>query len=207
MELNELLEKVSAMYLKFGIKSVTMDDVAGELLISKKTLYQFVKDKNELVNGVIEQLIETDKSHYVSNIRSNVNAIEQLFDVHRHIRQIMSEVSTTARYDLKKYYPVQYAKLYQKKKEMMLKSVTDNLEKGKKEGLFRENMTTIYIARFFVSRVESTIEMDILLDKSIDEHKFFIEVFEYHIRGLATSKGLKFFEENIEQLKSFKHEK
>ncbi len=201
MELNDLLDKVCKMYLKFGIKSVTMDDVARELLISKKTLYQYVKDKNELVTKVIDRMIEEDNKQYYIIINDERNAIEQLFDVSKHIREIMTEVSPSARYDLKKYYPEQYQNLYKRKKEMMLQSVMDNLEKGKNERLFRQDFTPEYLARFFVSRVESTIEMEFFMDERIEEQTFFIEVFEYHIRGLVSPKGLKFFEENINELK------
>lgn len=201
MEIKELLDKVSAMYLKFGIKSVTMDDVARELLISKKTLYQYVKDKNELVERVIDRLIEADNQQYCNILNDDRNAIEQLFDVCKHIREIITEVSTSARYDLKKYYPKQFTKLYEKKKEMMLRSVTENLEKGKLEGLFRPDFSTQYIALFFVSRIENTIEVEFFLDEKITKQDFFAEVFEYHIRGLVSPKGLKFFEENINELK------
>ncbi|MCF8372416.1 MAG: TetR/AcrR family transcriptional regulator [Bacteroidales bacterium] len=201
MEINEILDKVSAMYLKFGIKSVTMDDVARELLISKKTLYQYVKDKNELVEKVIDRLIEADNQQYCNILDKDRNAIEQLFDVCKHIREIITEVSTSARYDLKKYYPKQFTKLYEKKKEMMLTSVTENLEKGKQEGLFRQDFSTQYIALFFVSRIENTIEIEFFMDERITQQDFFVEVFEYHIRGLASPNGLKFFEENINELK------
>ena len=201
MDLNEVLDRVKGMYLKFGIKSVTMDDVARELMISKKTLYQYVKDKNELVTKVIDRLIEEDSRQYCEIIQEDRNAIEQLFDVSKHIRQIMMEVSPTARYDLQKYYREQYGKLYKQKKEMMLQSVMDNLEKGKAEGLFRSDFSSSNLATFFVSRVENTIEMEFFMVESLEEQTFFIEVFEYHIRGLVSSKGLKFFEENINELK------
>lgn len=203
MELSDVLDKVSAMYLKFGIKSVTMDDVARELLISKKTLYQYVKDKTELVEKVIDRLIEADNQQYCNVLDENRNAIEQLFAVCKHIREIISEVSTSARYDLRKYYPKQFTKLYEKKKEMMLNSVMENLEKGKREGLFRQDFSTKFIAVLFVSRIENTLEIEFLMDinEKISRQDFFIEVFEYHIRGLASPKGLKFFEENINELK------
>ena len=201
MELNDVLDKVCKLYLKFGIKSVTMDDVARELLISKKTLYQYVKDKNELVSQVIDRMIEEDSKYYLEVIRDDRNAIEQLFDVSHHIREIMSEVSPSTRYDLRKYYPEQFGKLYRQKKEMMLQSVIDNLEKGKAEGLFRNNFTNENLARFFVSRVDNTIEMEFFMDNRVEEQNFFIEVFEYHIRGLVSPKGLKFFENNINELK------
>lgn len=201
MEIDELLDKVSEMYLKFGIKSVTMDDVARELLMSKKTLYQFVKDKNELVEKVIDRLIEADDKQYCNIIRSERNAIEQLFDVSRHVQEIMNTVSSSARYDLKKYYPEHFSRLYLAKKDMMLNSVMANLEKGKKEGLFRQDFTSEYLARFYVSRIENTIEIEFFMDDSINEQDFFIEVFEYHIRGIASEKGLRFFEKSINELK------
>src|ERR1035437_2884162 len=104
-ELKNLLSKVRCLYMKYGIKSVTMDDVARELGISKKTLYQYVNDKNELVQKVVEMELD-DKAEGFSKMNcSGLNAIEELFEVHKMIRQMLKDYNPSTEYDLRKYYP------------------------------------------------------------------------------------------------------
>jgi len=201
MIIDDLLDKVTAMYLKFGIKSVTMDDVARELLISKKTLYQYVKDKNDLVTQVINKLIDADKQTFCHDINSNDNAIEQLFELNKHIRQVVSEVSTSAKYDLVKYYPELYSKFHAAKKKLIFDSVSNNLNLGKEEGFYRKDFSTENIALFFVSSVENIIETEFFLGEISKLQEFYSDIFEYHIRAVANENGIRFLEKNINRLK------
>ncbi len=201
MVIDDLLEKVATMFLKFGIKSVTMDDVARELLISKKTLYQYVKDKNDLVEQVTTKILNNDENVFCKVTSLNINAIEQLFELNKHIRSIVSKVSTTAKYDLIKYYPELFAKFHTAKKNLIMNSVSDNLKLGKKENLYRENLPIQNVASFFVAGIQSIIEKELFLGETVKLQEFYSDVFEYHIRGIANQNGIDFLEKNINKLK------
>ena len=104
-ELENILGKVRELYMKYGIKSITMDDVARELAISKKTLYQYVTDKDDLVGKFIDNEIEIRQVQICKCFRVGYNAIEELFEIAAFMNKLMREQNPATEYDLKKYYP------------------------------------------------------------------------------------------------------
>ena len=138
-ELQNILAKVSALYHRYGIKSVTMDDVAHELRISKKTVYQYIADKTELVRLVVDYVQKSSLDCKKLKLEGK-NAIEELIEVSVFLNKIMQERSPTYEYDLKKYYPEIFEKLMLERREHMYRSMMDNLKRGKEQGLYRENL-------------------------------------------------------------------
>lgn len=205
MELNEILEQIGILYKKYGIKSVTMDDVARELGISKKTLYQYVTDKTTLVELVVSKIMITDKNNFDRLVLPKNNAIEELFFVNKKLQHILKNINASFEYDLKKYYPALYKQVRSHKIENMYNSVKKNLDKGVKDGMYRHDLNTEYISRYYVSRIENTINLEFLSNKEISISDFFYEVFIYHIRGVSNSKGIAFLESHIDKIKNNNH--
>lgn len=195
-ELKNILEKVKSLYFRYGIKSVTMDDVARELGISKKTLYQYVVDKNDLVTKVVDLEIENNCGTLTHLFNESHNAIEQLFEAHRFINQVIKDYSPVSDYDLKKYYPDIFHKLHSLRREQMYTCMRDNI-KGKQEGLYRIDLNEDIIAKLHVSRFENTFDTEIFSNEEKTSYKVFYEFFIYHIRGIANEKGIKLLEEKI----------
>ncbi len=204
MELDEIIKGTGLLFRKFGIKSVTMDDISRQLGISKKTLYQFVSDKNELVTKVLDMEMKSMESCFfdAASIHKE-NAIEQLINVSRHVRQIMNTRNPSSEYDLNKYYPELYKSFNEFRNKLMYSSVLKNLIKGKEEGIYREELNPEYIARFYVSRVELVMEDKAYTDFEEYPPEFFAEIFIYHIRGLANEKGLKFLEDHMSEITNY----
>jgi len=200
-ESNLIIEKARELYYKYGIKSITMDDVAREMGISKKTLYQEVKNKTELVGKVIDFEIKKRTGEFNELDKSKLNAIEELFEVNRQINNVLEKHNPSMHYDLRKYYPDIFKRLHDSKQNRMLESLIKNLEKGKKEGLYRKEIDSEIIARLQVARAENVTENSCVPIKDYISRKFFSEIFIYHIRGIANSKGIKFLEDNIDQLR------
>jgi len=198
---NTLIEKARELYYKYGIKSITMDDVARELGISKKTLYQEVKNKRELVGKVFDFEIKKRTTDFKEPDKGELNAIEELFEVNRQINNLLEKHDPSMHYDLRKYYPDIFKRLHESRQNRMLKSLIKNLEKGKKEGLYRKEIDNEIIARVQVARAENVTESSCLSVRDYISRKFFSELFIYHIRGIANNKGIKFLEDNIDQLK------
>lgn len=196
-ELKNILEKVRELYIRYGIKSVTMDDVAHQLGISKKTLYQHVVDKTDLVLKVFELEINDSCTQFECSFSADSNAIEQLFDVHRWIIKRLKEYSPVSDYDLKKYYPDLYRRLEKIRRERMYDFVLSNLRKGKEEGLYRSDIDEEIITKIHVSRIQNTFDSEMLTNEEKTSHKVFYEFFVYHVRGIASAKGITILEEKL----------
>jgi len=200
-EFEDILKKVSVLYRKYGIKSVTMDDVAHELGISKKTLYQFVSDKTELVQMVVEHVRQCNFSTMKKKEGTELNAIEELIEVSQHVNSLMKDHSPTYEYDLKKYYPDIYSNLMSARRKLMYESMISNIRKGKNEGIYRKELDEKIIAKLHLLRIENLQTTEIFNEEEMHSSKFFREVFVYHIHGLATEEGLKVFRKNMQNWK------
>jgi AcrR family transcriptional regulator len=201
-ELQNILEKVIALYRKYGIKTITMDDVARELGISKKTLYQYVEDKNELVNKSV--MFDVEKHFCLINCikEKKLNAIDELLEINRYLSVMLKDYNPSWDYDLKKYYAETYTKLFSMRREQMLKSVTDNIKRGIEEGFYRDDINADIIAKLHLLRIENLNNNDIFSPEDFASAKVFNELFKYHIRGIANDKGIKYIENKLKTIKS-----
>ena len=201
-DLKNILVKVRELYNKYGIKSITMDDVARELGISKKTLYQFVSDKDDLVGKFIDFEIEIRQEEICKCFKSELNAIEELFEISIFMNKLMKEQNPATEYDLKKYYPNHYQNTVKIRRARMYSYLLLNLKKGKDEGLYRQEMNEEVIAKLYLSRSEN-IHMDTLFTvEEFTSLKLFIELLTYHVRGIATEKGIEVLDKKIKELEN-----
>ena len=201
-DLKSILLKVHELYMKYGIKSITMDDVAREMGISKKTLYQFVSDKDDLVGKFIDNEIIIRQEEICKCFRIGFNAIEELFEISIFMNKIMRDQNPATEYDLKKYYPHHHQKIVKARREGIYNYILLNLKKGKKEGLYREEMNNEIIARLYLSRSESIHINDLFTIEEFTSIKLFIELLTYHIRGIATDKGIMILDKKIKELET-----
>lgn len=193
-ELKQILLKVRDLYMRYGIKSITMDDVASNLGISKKTLYKHVSHKDDLVGKFVDQEINIQQHDASCILDSNLNAIEELLMVSKMINHKLKQINPSTEYDLKKYYPQHFARLLESRRERMYSNIVKNIQKGKKEDLYRKDLNDDIIAKLQVSRVESLVNNEVFSIEEFTSPKFFQEIFIYHIRGIANDKGISFLE-------------
>jgi TetR/AcrR family transcriptional regulator, cholesterol catabolism regulator len=187
-----IVEKVSRLYQRYGIKSVTMDDVAKHLGISKKTLYEYFSDKEDLVRQVVYHSHDKMEALF-SGIRQNLNPIEELLEVYRLIRFMFRDYNPSMEYDIRKYYPDLYNRIKETRRNRMFETVYRNLAKGKSEGLYRREMNSRIIAKLHVLRVEGMFENELFTVEEITSLKVFHEIFYYHVFGILSPKGVKYF--------------
>ena len=204
-ELENILVKVGELYNKYGIKSVTMDDVAQELGMSKKTLYQYVENKNELVEKVLNYLLNKDDCSFKKLSDKKLNAVEELLEVSILIIKNIKEYNTSTEYDLKKYYPELYKKLNEIRKEKMFDSIIKNIIKGKNEGLYRNDLDEDIIAKMHTSRFLNLAKDQIINHEEILKPRFVYEMFIYHIRGMANNKGIEILEKTLDKIDIKEH--
>ncbi len=198
-----LLEKVSALYNKYGIRSVTMDDLATQLGISKKTLYEHFEDKNDLVKQTLTHQMRKTDCEFKEMALHKQNAIETLLSISDIIARNMSEMNPSLTFDLMKYYPDCWELLLEFKRERVFNSVKANLVSGIKEGLYRKDFDPDVIAHLYVSRMRGGMDTESFPNIQQNFSAFFKELITYHIRGIASTKGLEVFEKISKNHKLF----
>jgi len=199
-ELKNILLKSRDLYMKYGIKSITMDDVARELGISKKTLYQYVTDKDDLVGKFIDNEIAIRQEEICKCFRIGLNAVEELFEISLFMNKMMRDQNPATEYDLKKYYPQHFQKTVNARREGVYNYILINLKKGIKEGLYRKEMNKEVIAKLYLWRIENSQISELFSVEEFSSIKLFVELLNYHVRGIATEKGIVELEKKIKEL-------
>ncbi|MDD2797616.1 MAG: TetR/AcrR family transcriptional regulator [Bacteroidales bacterium] len=196
----EIINRVKEMYFRYGIKSVTMDDVARELSISKKTLYQHFSDKEQLVDAVVDQLL-IEKIDIVDGLISGCSdAISEMFAIHQFMDKMSRDHSYAMENDLRKYYPALFNKIMSVKRERIFRIGKENIERGQQTGYYRPEVNAEMIAKTSLMRFESSMESCIFTCEELLSQDFFTEMLIYHVRGIATAKGIKRLEEILAEL-------
>lgn len=189
IDIQNISAKAGKLFKKFGIKSITMDDVARETGMSKKTLYQFVTDKSEL----IERVVQIDVAHFRSEInkleKSNFDPVREVIELNKLLYQKMIELSPSIEYDLRKFYLGIYEKAKQDLIELFINALKSNIEKGKKEKVYRNDIDPEVIAKLHLSLVDQLSKSGIFSPDECKSPTTAREVCLFHINGLITRKG------------------
>jgi len=198
--MEEILKKVLELYRKYGIKSITMDDVARELAMSKKTLYQYVKDKEELVEAATDYEFTLTARCMEELMSRGLNAIDEMLEVSQFVKLHLKQFSHSMDYDLQKYYPDIHSKVKEKRRENMYRYILSNMNKGKEQGVYRADLDAEIIARMHVARIETMHDDSMFTREELNHTKVFREFFIYHVRGIASAEGIKILEANMDKL-------
>ena len=191
---DQILNKATEMFLTLGFKSVTMDDIASEMGISKKTIYQHFSNKDSLVKTVTINLFEKISCGIDEIILANKNPIEELFAIKDFVMQNLKDESTSPIYQLQKYYPKLHKSLMMKQFDKMGTCVTDNLEKGIQLGLFRKEIHKELISRFYFAGMTSLKDVELFNPNKYSSKTVQSCYLEYHLRGICTQKGIEYLE-------------
>lgn len=189
----ELLPRILDIFLRCGIRSLTMDDIAAELKISKKTLYTFVKDKKDLVNKVMALNCAEDKSCCEVMTKESENAIDEILRISKHVGGKLQAVHPSVHYDLRKYYPAAWETMQQYHHNFVLTCIQENIERGIKEGFYRENINAEIISRIYISKIDIVFNADVFPPTQYNFLDVYAEMLVYHMHGIASPKGLKYF--------------
>lgn len=194
---DNILNKAASMFLSLGFKSVTMDDIAAEMGVSKKTIYKYFSNKVELVEASIEAVQETIDEAILNVKNANYNAIEEEFAVKAIFKDMFKNAKTSPMFQLKKYYPETYHKLMEREICVFEDCNLDNLRKGKEQGLYRNEINNKLIAKFYFTLIFEIFENETLGKNMQELLKLEYKVLEYHIRAIATPKGVEELEKQL----------
>lgn len=195
----KILIHASELFLTYGFKSVTMDDIAGNLGISKKTIYQHFDNKTKLVEATTLYMFETISYGIDCICELQKNPIEELYDIKNFVMKHLKNEKSSPQYQLQKYYPKIFTTLKSKQFEVMQTCVTDNLERGVSEGLYRENINIDFISRLYFNGMVSLKDQDLFPLTHFSMNMLLENYLEYHLRGICTDKGLEFLNKIINQ--------
>jgi len=188
---DKIIKKSGELFLTLGFKSVTMDDIANEMGISKKTIYVHFENKTKLVEAVTFSLFESICDGIDCIYESSINPIEELYDIKMYVMNHLKNERTSPQYQLKKYYPRIYEALKSKQFDKMHGSVKQSLQKGIESQLFRSNIDLDFISRMYFNGMTG-IKDESIFPKGLFTTEYLIESYlEYHLRAIVTDKGLK----------------
>lgn len=187
----KILLGATELYLQYGFKSVTMDDIANNLGISKKTIYQHYENKTKLVEATTLNMFEKISSGIDCICDDSSNPIEEIFQIKQLVMEHLKDEKSSPHYTLQKYYPKIYKNLALKQFEVMQTCVFRNLEKGKQLGLYRENLNSQFISRIYFSGMMSIKHEDLFPSTDFSRNVITDLFLEYHLRGICTPKGIE----------------
>jgi len=183
------------MFLKLGFKSITMDDIACEMCISKKTIYKYFSNK-ELLIEESTQLVHKEVRETIDKIVSkNFNAIEENFQIRRMFKEMFKYSETSPVYQLKRHYPEVYQKVVGYQIEICEGCFRANILKGITEGLYRENIDVENYVKFYYTLIFSISE-NTALEKEANNLEHI--ALEYHTRAMATQAGIIELEKQLQ---------
>ncbi|GGK87180.1 TetR/AcrR family transcriptional regulator [Rufibacter glacialis] len=188
---DRILHQARALFFQKGIKAVSMDDVAAHLGVSKKTLYKWFANKDEVVLESMQQYIQAVEGTCSQAIASAANAMEAMFQIVEMVRDIMRQMHPSIFYDLQKYHPAAWRLWQEHKNNFFLEQTKEHMQRGIREKLFREDIDVEILARLRLAEVELGFDSENFPATQFDLQKVQVALLEHFILGLATLKGHK----------------
>ena len=200
----KIINRALEMFLTLGFKSVTMDDIASELGISKKTIYVHFPNKSKLVESVTMHMFNTISQGIDFICALNKNPIEEVYDIKNLVRDHLKGEQSSPQHQLQKYYPKIFETLKEKQIKVMDSCVKNNLKRGIELGLYRPNINLDFITKIYFSNIITLKDTRLFPLKQFSMNELMEHYLEYHIRGISTDKGNEFLSKILSQQPTLK---
>jgi AcrR family transcriptional regulator len=195
----QIIEQIEDKLFKEGFYKTTMDDVASELGMSKKTIYKFFPSKEDLVMAIAKHFMNKMKSKIVPALNSDKNAIEKLGELIKILASASEKVSPKRMDEMRKHFPALWNEIESFRTKMMFENITKVIEQGKTEGLFIDYPTSI-IMNVLVASVRNIVNPDFILNNNFSIIEAARFAFKIVIGGIITEKGKKVFNQTINKI-------
>lgn len=179
--------------MQYGIRAVTMDDISKNLGISKKTIYQYFKDKKELVHTITQLHLDAEKERFLSTTQDSKDSIHELIMVSQCLRETMKDMKMNLLNELQKFYPEAWQKYEFFKNEVMKSAITETIMRGQKEGYFRKEIDPELIATMRMEQVQTFMMKNLMPRDKYVISEVQMHLFDHFIHGLFTLKGHQLF--------------
>ena len=193
MELkNHIIVEADHLFCQFGIKSVTMDDIAKHLGMSKKTIYLHFKDKNELVVDLMKSKMDSQVCIMDQSFEESSNAVDEIFIAVTNMQGMLSKMNPMLFYDLQKYHPEAWLLFKSFREKCLFKVLYQNIDRGIKEGYYRKNINLDIIAKMRVQQIDTVFNNTTYPSGEFSLLQVMTEITEHYLYGLCTLKGHKY---------------
>ena len=190
----DIVVSASSLFLQYGYKAVTMDDIAEHMHISKKTIYVYFNDKTTLVRSAVLHVFEEVKDKIIAVQSSIENPIIALYETKKIAVEVLGKKDKSPQYQLQKYYPSIYAEIRKKELSALGETFKMNLNNGIESGLFRASIDTEFITRIYFNGFRGLRDIELFPPKDTDIDLIIGKYIDYHLRAIVTPKGLRFLE-------------
>jgi AcrR family transcriptional regulator len=196
---NKIIELTEEKFFRDGFYKTTMDEVASELKMSKKTIYKFFPSKDDLITAIAKHFMEGIKSKVLPALNSDKNAIEKLAELNNILAKVSQKVTSKRMDEIKNYFPNLWNEIDSFRTKMMFANITKVIDQGKAEGLFIDYPTPI-IMNTLVSSVRATVNPEFILNNNFSISEAALYTFKVVIGGIVTEKGKKVFNKTINKM-------
>lgn len=186
-----IAQKAYDLFFRYGIRSVSMDEIASQLGISKKTIYQFYRDKNALVNSVVDMVIGYNTSECLKTREKSENPVHEVMVAADFVKEMLKTMNPAVIFDLRKYHPAAFKKIADHKNKFLYRVIRENLVEGIGMALYRTDMNTDIVARFRLASVFMLFDDDLFDADNPDLGTILEELTIHYLYGIANAKGQK----------------
>jgi len=199
----EILTRSVSLFNRYGLRPVTMDDIAKDMSISKKTLYKYFANKEELVRKGVDESFNSISEYMLGLIDyMDGNAIDMLFAMDLQICNSIEEHDPSIQFQLERYYPEVSAALEKRKRDVIFRLMGENIKRGKQEGIYRTELNMEIVSFLYYSRARLMLQEESFLEQSKwSFHEIMREILIYHIRGIASAEGVAYLETKLKNIK------
>ena len=186
-----IIHRATELFLTLGFKSVTMDDIANKLGISKKTIYVHFENKTKLVEATTLEMFELITQGIDNICLLEKDPIEEIYDIKKLVLEHLKDEKSSPYHQLQKYYPKIFNSLRSKQYGLMEDCVADNLNRGIALGLYRDNIQIEFISKIYFTCIMALKDKQLFPLINFSMNSLMDHYLEYHVRGICTPKGLE----------------
>ncbi len=188
---DRIKQKADELYRRYGVKSVTMDEIASQLGVSKKTIYQSFNDKNELVDAVFVEMLDHNKSCCQDSSLRAKNAIQEVYLGMESVQSMLENMNPSILFDIKRGHPETFEKFTAFKYNFLFHMMVKNIERGINEGLYRPDVDAELISKVRLETIMLPFSEDLFPKSKYSLFNVQREMATYFLFAMATPKGYK----------------
>ena len=192
-KITEICDRIQLLFQQYGIKSITMDDIAVRLGCSKKTLYNYFKDRKDLVLKVISADMKKHESEVLKVVNERLHPIDELFKLNTLSVNKIKTIHPSAQYDLKKYYPKSWEIFDRNNKQLTYKVCIENLKKGIKAGCYRKDINPEIMSKIFSEKIDLVFNGLLFKSNDVSFSEVFNEMINHYILGIVNEDGREYY--------------
>jgi AcrR family transcriptional regulator len=188
---DRIVNVAEELFFRYGIKSVTMDDISKEMGISKKTIYKYYSDKKQVVHSLMQEKLKEDKLNCQKIVTNSENVIEEFFGLMKHLSAMFSRINPNVFYDLQKYHPESWNLFRKFKENFILKMLEESMVQGRKQGYIRRDVNHKILARMRMEQIEMGFNPKVFSPAQFKIIDVQMSLLDHFLYGICTLEGHK----------------